>query len=98
MRTTLDKLTFEVMNATADDWESLDQIMSPVKEFSGVSDRTSVANIIVQLITEGLFEEMKQQKVTAEMIVQSPMDFWFTMTKQGRSLWNSEAPKYEAAQ
>jgi len=95
MRTSLDKPSFWLMNATADDWESLEQIMPDVKEFAGVTDSLLVARLIVELIADGLLEEMKHTPVTPQMIVQTPIEFWFAMTPAGRALWDSEAHKYE---
>jgi hypothetical protein len=95
MRSTLDKPSFFLMNATADDWESLEQIMPQVKEFAGVTDSLLVSRLIVELIADGLLEEMKHTPVTPQMIVERPIEFWFTMTPAGRALWDSEARKYE---
>jgi hypothetical protein len=95
MRTTLDKVSYFVMNATADDWESLEQIMPQVERFAGVTDSSQVARLIVDLVAEGLLEETKHTRVTPKMIVETPIEFWFAMTPAGRALWSSEADKYE---
>ena len=94
MRTTLDKLSFYVMNATADDWESLEQIMPQVEEFTGVADSSRVARLIVELVAEGLLEEMKHIPVAPHMIIQTPIEYWFAMTARGRALWDAESQKY----
>jgi len=95
MRTSLDKLSFELMNATADDWESLEQIMPQVERYAGIADRSQIARLIVDLLAEGLFEVMRYEGVTPEMIIQDPIEYWFRMTPAGRALWSSEAHKYE---
>jgi|ERR1700722_2695210 len=95
MRTSLDKPSFWLMNATADDWESLDQILPQVKRHAGVGDCSQVARLIVDLVAEGLLEEMRHTPVTPQMIIQTPIEFWFAMTPAGRALWGSEAYKYE---
>ena len=99
MRTSLDKTTFWLMNATADDWESLEQIMPQVERYAGVADTSQVARLIVELVSEGLFEgrrtEVLYRGVTPEMIIQDPIEYWFKMTPTGRALWSSEAHKYE---
>ena len=95
MRTSLDKPSFFLMDATADDWESLEQIMPVVAEYAGVTDSSRVAGLIVELLADGLLEEMKHTPVTPQMIVQTPIEFWFAMTPAGRALWTSEAHKYE---
>jgi hypothetical protein len=94
MRTSLETLSFYVMNATADDWESLDQIMLDVAEFAEVADRPRVAKLIVDLLAEGLLEEMKQCPVTPKMIIQNPIEYWFGMTAKGRALWQTESQKH----
>ena len=94
MRTTLDKLSFEVMNATADDWESLEQIMSAVEKYAGDTGRLAVARLIFDLVSEGLFEVGQNKSVTPELIVKDPLEYWFRMTTQGRALWDAEAHKY----
>jgi hypothetical protein len=95
MRTSLDKPSFWLMNATADDWESLEQIAPQVERFAGVTDSSEVARLIIDLVADGLIEEMKHTPVTPQMIVQTPIEFWFAMTPAGRALWDSEAHKYE---
>ena len=94
MRTSLETLSFYVMNATADDWESLDQIMLDVAEFAEVADRPRVARLIVDLLAEGLLEEMKQSPVTQEMIIQNPIEYWFGMIAKGLALWQTESQKH----
>ena len=95
MRTALDKLGFYVMNATADDWESLEQIMPHVEEFVCVTDSSDVARLIVELVAEGLLEEMKHTPLTPQMIVRTPIEYWFAMTARGRALWDAESREYE---
>ena len=98
MRTTLDEFTFHAMDAMADDWESLDQVAPHIERFVGLADRGRVARLLVELMTEGLVKEMQRQvypRLTADMILQTPMEFWFAMTPAGRALWSSEAHKYE---
>jgi hypothetical protein len=95
MRTALDRPAFEVMNATADDWESIDQIMSAVGRFVGMTDRFQVAKLIVDLISEGLLEVEPQKHVTTDGIVETPCEYWFRMTTSGRALWSAEAHKFE---
>ena len=97
MRTTLDKFAFHAMDAMADDWESLEQIVPHLESFLGTTDHSRVARLIVELISEGLLREMEQlpyQHLTADMILQTPIEYWFSMTLAGRALWDSEGHKY----
>jgi hypothetical protein len=100
MRTTLDEFTYFAMNAMADDWESLDQIASHVERFTDSADRNRIASLLIELVSEGLVREMERlayQNLTAEMILESPMEFWFSMTEAGLSLWFSESHKYDGS-
>jgi hypothetical protein len=83
------------MDATADDWESLDQIQPAVDRSWQPTPRGIVAKEIVRLLQIGLFEEMPHQdrgdiEATAEAIVADPMRFWFRMTPRGRARWEQE--------
>jgi hypothetical protein len=90
----LDRLDWEIMNATADDWESLDQILPSVAAFCGPFNAHAVACSIARLVIEGLMEEMKHGAVEPESIVNTPIDYWFRMTSHGRELWSSEAERF----
>lgn len=83
------------MNAMADDWESLDQIVPDVDDWWQPTPRLVVAEQIVQMIDEGLLEEMAHadrgdDTLTPKAIVADTMRFWFGMTKRGRTLWDKE--------
>ena len=96
----LGSLTFWIMDATADDWESLDQIQPALNKCWEPTSRLVVAVEIVRLVLVGLFEEMQHQdrgneELSAEAIVADPMRFWFRMTVQGRKQWEQEASAIE---
>jgi hypothetical protein len=93
-------LTFWIMDATADDWESLDQIQPVVDRWWQPTPRLVVAEEIVRLVQSGLFEEMPHQdrgdeELSAAVVVADPMRFWFGMTAQGRKQWEQEASTIE---
>ena len=97
MRSTLDEFTWYIMDAMADDWESLDQIVPHIEHFVGSTDRSRVALLLVDLVSEGELQEMKlspEQQLTTEMIMKTPIKYWFSMTPHGRALWDSEGHKY----
>ena len=97
MRTSLDELTWHAMDAMADDWESLEQIVPHVEHFLGATDKAGIAKLLVVLVSEGLLREMERityQQLTADMVLETPIEYWFAMTPQGRALWDSEGPKY----
>lgn len=83
------------MDATADDWESLDQIQPVVDKWWEPTPRLVVAEEIVRLVRAGLFEELPHQdrgdeQLSASAIVSDPMRFWFAMTAEGRERWEQE--------
>ena len=82
----LDSLSWEVMNATADDWESLHQIMSRVCEFCGQVEPAAMAELIATLVDNGLMEEMQGRIVQSTDVLADPIDFWFRMTPMGRAV------------
>lgn len=96
----LGSLTFWIMDATADDWESLDQIQPVVDKWWEPTSRLIVAEEIVKLVRSGLFEEMPHPdrgkgELSAKAIAAEPMRFWFGMTAQGRKQWEQEASTIE---
>jgi hypothetical protein len=86
MRNSLDELACHVMDTMADDWESIDQIVPHVERWLGPSERSRVASVLVDLISEGLVHEMHQvdyEQLTVDMILQMPVEFWFSMSQRG---------------
>ena len=88
------------MDATAGDWESLDQIQPVVDRWWVPTPRPAVAEEIVRLVRAGLFEEMPHrdrgdEELSAAAIVADPMRFWFGMTARGRKQWEQEGSAIE---
>lgn len=97
MRTALNEYTWHTMDSMADDWESLDQIVPHVESFLGPTERVEVARLLIELVSDGLLREIEplsHQGLTPGMILETPIEYWFAMTPEGRALWESEAPKY----
>ena len=90
----MDSLTWHVMNATADDWESLEQILPHVREFHGPAEPAAVAEVVAQLVREGLMEEMRQPVIDPASVVADPIEFWFRMTARGREVWDAEGGRF----
>jgi hypothetical protein len=91
-------LRFWIMDAMADDWESLDQIAPVVDKWWQPTPRHVVAEQVVSMVEQGVLEEMPHDdrgddRLTPEAIVADPMRFWFGMTKRGRILWENEGAK-----
>lgn len=88
----LEKLAWVIMDAMADDWESLEQILPSTTKFCGCDNIVAVAEEIVSLIDHGFIEEMEEPTpLTPEQIVDYPREFWFRMTESGRVVWESDA-------
>lgn len=92
----LNALQWEVMNATADDWESLEQILPQVVRFCGPTDRSLIAETVVELLRDGLMEEMHHPDLIAAEILRDPIEYWFRMTLRGRELWDTEGHTYRS--
>ena len=52
----LESLAWHVMDATADDWESLEQILPCLRETHGPVEAVVAAGVIARLMVEGLME------------------------------------------
>jgi hypothetical protein len=84
----LDAIDWEILNATADDWESLEQIVRGLPP--GGPDADAVADRIVRLIDRGLLEARFEGGQTVAAIHRGEIrQAWFAMTQQGRDAWNS---------
>src|SRR4051812_45402249 len=84
-------LTFEVMNATGDDWESFAQIHSAVNLYWQSANASVVAEEIIRLFVAGLFDVMPKAPHNAEVILAEPVGYWFRMTLSGRMHWQELA-------
>ncbi len=92
----LDSLTWHVMDATADDWESLEQILPHVCATHGPVEAIAAAEVIARLMAESLMEEMQHASVIPQAIVSNPIEYWFRMTPRGRDLWDAEGEHWRA--
>jgi hypothetical protein len=75
----IDSLSFEIMNATADDWESLDQIYPTVCRVFSQHSRQAIVDTVSKLVIVGWLE---QRQVDGQM-----EECWFRMTDEGRRIW-----------
>ena len=90
----MDSLTWHVMDATADDWESLEQILPHVRKYHGPADPVAIAEAVARLVHDGMMEEMRQPVIDPAAVVVDPIEFWFRMTPRGRAVWDSEASRF----
>jgi hypothetical protein len=96
----LGTLTFWILDAMADDWESLDQIQPVVDRWFQPTPRLVVAEELVRLVKLGQLEEMPHRdrgddELSAASVIADPTRFWFRMTSQGRKQWDQEAKTIE---
>lgn len=89
-----DVIRFWVMNATADDWESLEQIQLDVARSYLRIGPDAIAMEIMRLLELGLFEAMPRTPESAEQIATSPFEVWFRMTQRGRTAWESDSMRF----
>ena len=101
----LDSLAWFILDATADDWESIDQILPHVHVCYGSVEARIVASTLVRLARDGLLRvaqtveagdmtDLETGSIDIEGIIENPSEFWFCMTPRGRILWDSEGRKY----
>jgi hypothetical protein len=86
----LDAKAWYVMDATADDWESIEQIRPHIHEcFRPISDE-QILELLRELHSAGLVEMMDDEGYATHTF--APTN-WFRMTKVGRSIWDKEGAK-----
>jgi hypothetical protein len=104
----LDRFDWYILDATADDWESIDQILPYVNELYGSVEARAVVRALSRLVDEGwmraahLVEEgymtdVPNGSLEPETIAEEPTEFWFCMTQRGRTLWDSDGQEYRDA-
>ena len=82
----VEPLQWDVLNATADDGESLDQSHPAICEHFARVRREAVAEAVARLLAVGL---LVQRPVTAAL-----GEAWFQMTEAGWETWQAAAPDY----
>jgi len=97
MHTSLDKVTWHVMDAMADDWESIAQIRPHVHQYCGVRSDEEIFAALRDLHQDELVEIMKVPEQASDTFQTHPDACWFGMTETGRKLWDSEGVKYRDA-
>jgi hypothetical protein len=93
-KVSMDSLTWHVMDALADDWESIAQIRPHVHHYCGPASDQQIVDILRQLREDKLIEIMKVPEQSDHIFEIQPEVCWFGMTEAGRVLWDSEGAKY----
>jgi len=85
------------MNATADDWESIDQIHEHVARAGLLATRDEVADEMLRLLRSGRFEVMPQSPipVDAVAVLGAPTKYWMAMSQTGRAQWQRECARMD---
>jgi hypothetical protein len=91
---TLDKLQWHVLDAMADDWESIVQIRPHVAEFCGTTPDQRIFDILRTLHRLSFVRLMDSEGYGADAFPDDPRDYWFSMTESGRTLWDSDGNNY----
>ena len=82
------------MDATADDWESIAQVVPDVEYWLGPQNPDQIKEIIMGLFEEGLFEMMPLEGLTTETLKTEFESCSFSMTPEGRRLWDLDGIHY----
>jgi len=83
----VDRLSWEVLNATADDSESLEQIVPAVCHLVSEANVSAVAAAVSRLEESGL---LGRRTAPGELDGEG----WFHMTATGRAAWLAAADRY----
>lgn len=90
----MDSITWHIMDAMAEDWESVAQVEPHVLKFCGATPRDRIGKILISLHEDGFLQAMDKNGNGISVLPDDVMETWFRMTPKGRSLWNSEGVKY----
>ena len=82
------------MNATADDWESFAQIAPEVERSLGPQERGVVEEAIRGAFSKGFVTAKTGAWSDAVSLDGEFESFWFSMTKRGREIWQTDSVFY----
>ncbi len=92
--TTLNELEWHVMDALADDWESIVQIRPHVVRWLGPTSDERIAQCLRSLHQHDLVCIMDSEGFATSRFSTDPTECWFAMTESGRTLWDSEGVNF----
>ena len=90
----LDSLTWHIMDAMAEDWETIELIQPHVRLYCASFPDERVAAVIRELHAEGLVEIMESGGDTNAVFPDDPRRTWFSITPSGRALWDAAGVYY----
>jgi hypothetical protein len=91
---TLDSQTWLIMDAMADDWESIEQIRPHVSELNGHVSDDAISVTLRTLHDQGLIRIMDDNGNSVSDFPKDPTTCWFSITNNGRTLWDTQGVKY----
>lgn len=91
---TLDSLTWHILDAMAEDWETVELIQPHVREYCASVPDERIASVLRELHAEGLVEIMEVGGATNSVFPDDPRRTWFAMTPSGRALWDEAGGNY----
>ncbi|MEI8376455.1 MAG: hypothetical protein WCJ35_26865 [Planctomycetota bacterium] len=91
----LDPLAFCIMNAMADDWESINQIEPQVTRFFGPAERRDIFSVLRHIHESKYIAIRSEEGHELAEWPGCPETAWFCMTDLGRRLWAENGRKYE---
>ena len=90
----MDETTWHIMDAMAEDWESVAQIEPHVRKFCGAVPRSQINKTLVSLHKAGLVQAMDGDGNGISELPRAVTGTWFRMTSAGRTAWDTEGRKY----
>jgi hypothetical protein len=90
----LDKLQWHIMDAMADDWESIEQIRPHVAKYCGNVLDHQIFVQLRDLHRHGFVRLMDENGYGKDDFPAEAGKYWFDMTDAGRALWDSEGFKH----
>ena len=93
-------LDWLVLDATADDFESIVQIADSVRCDLPQISRAELARHIIELLRDGFLQQLESDEISLEDLVRVPErlqpPFWFGMTARGAEAWERCAKEFDS--
>lgn len=89
-RVVISSLTWHVMDALADDWESIEQIRPCVLQFVGATPDEEIFRTLRMLHDSQYIRLMNDSGNADDCFPDDPSHYWFSMTDAGRAIWDDE--------
>lgn len=85
------------MNATADDWESLTQIVPEVEQSLGPQARGAIEEAVRLAVSSGYLVAKTGDWKPASLVDGEIAAYWFRMSDTGRAIWETESVAHWSA-